>query len=310
MATICKALIIIFFVAVFSVLSQGAALSQTIPFETIDKGDYSYYRGNDQNFSGAEMVIRDWKTWAWFWAKHTGGIRTLLPLPKVDFRSEMVVAVILGYQASGGGPDIEISSITAMFGYYVFPIKSIRVFVKENRTPGSTDVITNVVMNPYHIVKVAKSNSVVFDHKLSEKTCSNNSQCAANEFCKKNAGDCDGEGICETKPNVCPELYAPVCGCDGKTYGNECEASAAGVSILSRGECTVASECMGNWECGLQGFCLFPEGKCSGPGTCMQKPEMCPLYYGPVCGCDMNTYGNQCEAYGNGASILYSGECK
>jgi hypothetical protein len=306
MTTICKASIIVSFIVVFSFVSQGPALSQTIPFKTIDKGDYSYYRGNNSEFSGAEMVIRDWKTWAWFWAKHTGGIQPLLPLPKVDFRTEMVIAAILGYQTSGGGPDIEISSIGAIFSYYVFPLRSVKVSVKENRTPGLLDVITN----PYHIVKVAKSNSVVFEHEPSEKTCSNNSQCAADEYCKKKAGDCDGEGICEDKPVVCPELYASVCGCDGKTYGNECEAAAAGVSIFGRGECTVVSECMENWECGMKGFCLFPEGKCSGPGTCMQKPEACPLYYGPVCGCDMNTYGNPCEAYGNGVSILYAGECK
>jgi hypothetical protein len=287
-------------------LFQGIAYPQPIPFETIDKGDYSYYRGNDPDFSGAEIVIRDRESWAWFWRKHTGSIQPPLTLPQVDFRTEMVVAVILGYQTSGGGPSIEISSIGAIFGYYVFPVKAVRVLVKENRTPGPLDVITN----PYHIVKVAKSNSVIFDHRPSDKTCSNNLQCAADEFCKKNVGDCEGKGICEAKPGACSEIYAPVCGCDGKTYGNECEAAAAGVSIVRWGECNVVSGCMVNWECGLKGFCLFPEGKCSGPGKCMQKPKVCPLYYGPVCGCDMNTYGNQCEAYGNGVSISYAGECK
>ena len=65
-------------------------------------------------------------------------------------------------------------------------------------------------------------------------------QCGAGEFCSYQLGMCrqpDASGTCERKPEMCAQIYAAVCGCDGKTYANPCIAQAAGVSIAATGEC-------------------------------------------------------------------------
>jgi hypothetical protein len=59
-------------------------------------------------------------------------------------------------------------------------------------------------------------------------------------FTRYPTGSCgaDGaDGVCTRIPEVCYEIWGPVCGCDGRTYANDCYADGAGVSVLHLGEC-------------------------------------------------------------------------
>ena len=44
-------------------------------------------------------------------------------------------------------------------------------------------------------------------------------------------------GVCVDVPTGCPDVWDPVCGCDGKTYGNDCTRKGARAQKDHDGEC-------------------------------------------------------------------------
>lgn len=150
--------------------------------------------------------------------------------------------------------------------------------------------------------------------------------CKRGLYCKYEidamCGAADAGGTCAFIPQACTRIYDPVCGCDGNTYGNACEAAGKGVSVASEGECSTGptgaqeGEMCGGFagvQCDGGLYCHFaPETQCGSgdqAGVCETMPELCIDLYDPVCGCDGNTYGNSCKAASSGVSVAHEGAC-
>jgi len=65
--------------------------------------------------------------------------------------------------------------------------------------------------------------------------------CAEAELCEfpadSQCGALDKGGVCKTRPEVCAEIFDPVCGCDGATYSSACHAALKGQSVAKQGPC-------------------------------------------------------------------------
>ncbi len=135
-----------------------------------------------------------------------------------------------------------------------------------------------------------------------EPECTTDNDCEIGSICE--AGICEGA--------VCPDVWDPVGGEDGETYGNACEARAAHVTVAHPGECEQVCGGIQGLPCPDGELCDLPAGECGGmdlQGFCVERPEVCPETFEPVCGCDGVTYSNDCFRLMAGAQKGHDGEC-
>jgi hypothetical protein len=136
-------------------------------------------------------------------------------------------------------------------------------------------------------------------------------ECAAWFTCDVRSCGLGAGGTCVPTPGVCPDVYAPVCGCNGVTYGNDCERLVAGVALDHVGECRTTGECGPGRPCPTGQVCDITGCGPEAVGTCVPDPgDVCPPLWGPECGCDGRTYGNRCERLSAGVALDHVGECR
>lgn len=111
---------------------------------------------------------------------------------------------------------------------------------------------------------------------------------------------CEATGRCT--PLECAPVSEPVCGADGITYGNACEARAHHVAETTPGECP--PECLSDSECELGSICE--------QDRCVEAD--CPVLDAgdtsqEVCGEDAFTYQTACEARAMHVGVAHTGCC-
>lgn len=136
--------------------------------------------------------------------------------------------------------------------------------------------------------------------------CQQASECVEAEDCS--VGErCSPEGRCEPEPDPCegcPGTYEPVCGVDGRTYGNACRAECVTAAIEHRGPCVAPPECDDEQPCPMGLICA--EGQCEEPEcNCVDEPET------GVCSRTGRSWRNLCELQCRpGEELAYLGRCR
>jgi len=109
-----------------------------IAFTTIQQGSYCGVR------TAKPLLITNKRDWAVFWDNFC----TLVPTPDaptIDFRKQVVLAVFMGQQTSGGYK-IQVSSVEKLEGKIIAKVKKTR----------PSGISTMAMTQPYHIVSIPR----------------------------------------------------------------------------------------------------------------------------------------------------------
>ena len=113
-------------------------------------------------------------------------------------------------------------------------------------------------------------------------------------------GECNKDVVVIQAPDeinigcVCAQFYDPVCGKDGKTYSNKCQAGCQKIEVAALGACVQ--------DVGLKTPVKAPVRS---KASCV-----CSKIYVPVCGQDKKTYNNTCLAGCAKVKVAAKGACR
>lgn len=98
-----------------------------------------------------QIVVRNQDEWNAIWKRHSSIDKNPRSAPSIDFNREMVVGIFLG-EKNTGGYEVEIlrgeEQNSSLYFYY------------REKSPPAGAIVTQVVTQPFHLVKVAKHENV------------------------------------------------------------------------------------------------------------------------------------------------------
>jgi len=130
-----------------AILVMAIAQSAAPPVATVAQGAYSGIS------DASEVVVRSQAEWDALWKAHAG----LKPTPAVDFSQEFIAAVFLGTRPSGG------------FGAEILGTRrdaAALVIEYRERVPAASDIVTQALTSPFHIVKVPRFDGPIRFRKI------------------------------------------------------------------------------------------------------------------------------------------------